>query len=104
MKPEVERPGSWATALFDAIARVVGVRAQLQVRRIAARWIVANGVHHDHPLGDRSVRHFPGHPMGGSFAGPYAHAAITRGIATTGPQVTTRPLVDLQVGVQPLGD
>ena len=103
MKFEVECSGPWAAASLNPVAHILALGSKLQVLGIAACRVVA-GVQHEHPLGDRSVRQFPGYPMGGSHAGSYAHAAVSAVVPIAHPHVTSRSPVDLHVGAQPLGD
>jgi hypothetical protein len=103
MHLEVERPSALSPSLLDAIAHVVRLRAELEVGRVAARWVVA-GVHHDHPTRDWPIHPLPGHTVSGAHDSLHRHQPISLWIAEAGPQVAARRLVDLHVCAQSLGD
>jgi hypothetical protein len=103
MALEVVLPAALAAALGQAVTDVVGLGADLQMLGVATATIVA-GVHHDLPFGDRSVRQFPGHPVGYLVAPAHPHAAVPMDFTPAHPDVATGHRIFVDIGLQPIGD
>jgi hypothetical protein len=93
-RPVTIADGNDAASLRVHVVRVIRRRPQEQVRRVHARRVVAV-VADVHPIGDRAVREFPGHPVGQALAPVPSETSVPARGGSCAPAPAVAGLVDL---------